>query len=367
MSRLESHIHLKPGRLHIWLETFLAQSTQWRCTKASSVEGRPIYILQAGSRPENIIIWSQMHGNEATATYSLTDILLYLEEDSQLFRNLLNHYSIVVVPMLNPDGAERFTRYNALGSDLNREGLRTISPETNVLKSLLARNAAFAFNLHDQRTFYSAGSAPTPATLSLLAPSTKTMQGEEARLRAIRLISDAVEHFGAEDRKFIARFSDEYYPQAMGEWCTDRGISTILIECGGFLADFHRVRAREMCFQFLKYAMLKLSHPTEMTSTAYFSLPYNGQMLRDVLLRNVRMRTPDGMRTVDLGFTAVYHPSDDMWKWQLEEVGDLQLKFGYIDIDLIQEDPIDFYHWKPTHFYTHQDLPKTWHQWFTTT
>lgn len=367
MDRLQSHIHLQPERLHAWIQDFLKHSFHWRCEVAFSVEGRPIYTLYAGSRSEKIVIWSQMHGNEATGTYALADLLLTLEEEADLRNNLMSRFSLVVVPMLNPDGAERFSRYNAIGSDLNREGLRTLSPEAALLKSLLEQNAYWAFNLHDQRTLFSVGSTSVPATLSLLAPSTITQRGEQARLNAMKLISNTLETFEINDRKYIARFSDEYYPQAMGEWCTDRGISTVLVECGGYYHDLHRTKARQMCFHFLKNALNKLSLTDETSSTAYFSLPVNGQNLRDVVLRNVRMRTPGGTVCADLSFTAVYQPAEKMWKWQLEEVGDLQLKFGYTEIDLSDADPVEHYQWKPLTLFTLDDLPKTWHPWFTTT
>ncbi|GCD77906.1 peptidase M14 [Thermaurantimonas aggregans] len=367
MDRLQSHIHLQPERLHAWILDFLKHTTRWRSEIAFSVEGRPIYTLHAGNESERIVIWSQMHGNEATGTYALTDLLLTLEEDANLLNNLLNRYSLVVVPMLNPDGAARFSRYNAIGSDLNREGLRALSPEAALLKSLLGKNAAWAFNLHDQRTLFSVGSTSVPATLSLLAPSTITQRGEQARLNAIKLISNTLETFEVNDRKYIARFSDEYYPQAMGEWCTDRGISTVLVECGGHYHDPHRTIARQMCFHFLKNALQHLSDPVATSSIAYFSLPINGQNLRDVLLRNAKLRTPAGTVCADLSFTAIYYPAEKMWKWQLEEVGDLQLKFGYIEIDLSDADPVEHYQWKPLTLYTLEDIPKTWHPWFTTT
>lgn len=367
MHRLESHIHLSPGRLYGWLENFLSQTAYWNAQKAYSVEKRPIFILHAGNKPQKIVFWSQMHGNESTGTYALTDLLLHLERDSSLMHSLMDRFSIVVIPMLNPDGAERFNRLNALGSDLNREGLRTLSPEVEILKEHLRGEILFAFNLHDQRTLFSAGSTSIPATLSLLAPSAKTHQGESARLSALKIISKAVERLDPTYRKYVSRFNDEYYPLAMGEWCTDRGIATILVECGGYYNDLHRTRSREMCLQFLKYALLSLPEIDDAMTTAYFSLPENGRNLHDVLLRNVRLLTPSGVKTVDLGFVAQYISSDKKWGWLLEEIGDLQLKYGYTDLDLSDDEPIDYSIIKPSHLYTITDLPKTWHQWFTTT
>ena len=366
MNQLKSHIHLRPDRLHAWLDNFLGQNAAWTLAKRYSVENRPIYILAAGNQPRKLVLWSQMHGNESTGTYALTDLLVYLQGDQRLLMSLLERYSIVIIPMLNPDGAERFTRYNALGSDLNREGLRTLSPEAEVLKDILGGETLLAFNLHDQRTLFSVGSTFIPATLSLLAPSSKTQQGEAARLAAIKVISKALEGFDSDFRKNISRFSDEYYPQAMGEWCTDRGIATILVECGGYYKDFHRLKSREMCFHFLKNALSALFDTRE-DSLAYSALPENSQNLRDILLRNVQLQTPSGVKSIDLGFTARYISASDSWEWVLDDIGDLQLKYGYTEIDLSNEEPVDYQMIKPSFSYNLKDLPKNWHQWFITT
>ena len=363
MYRLKSHIHLRPDRLHVWIEKFLSQNATWTSVKRHSVENRPIYILTAGNSLPKIVFWSQMHGNESSGTYALTDLLVYLQEDQRLLGRLLERYSIVVIPMLNPDGADRFTRYNALGSDLNREGLRTLSPETEILKDILSDETYLAFNLHDQRTLFSVGSTSTPATLSLLAPSSKTQKGESARSTAIMITSRALENFESDSRKYISRFSDEYYPQAMGEWCTDRGIVTILVECGGYYNDFHRVKSREMCFLFLKNALSSL-FDIGVSTQAYLTLPENSQNLRDVLLRNVPVKIPSGVKTIDLGFTAQYNSASEAWAWQLDDIGDLQLRCGYTDVDLSEEDPVDYQLIKPNFLYHLQDLPKTWHKWF---
>lgn len=344
----------------------MSEYATWTSAKVYSLENRPIYILKAGKNLPKIVLWSQMHGNESTGTYALTDLLVHLQEDHKLLGSLLDQYSIVVIPMLNPDGAERFTRHNALGSDLNREGLRTLSPETKILKDILSDETFLAFNLHDQRTLFSVSGTSTPATLSLLAPSSKTQQGESARSTAIAIISKALESLETGSRKYISRFSDEYYPQAMGEWCTDRGIATILVECGGYYNDFHRLKSREMCFLFLKNALSAL-FDSGVSSQAYLTLPENSQNLRDVLLRNVPVQTPSGVTSIDLGFTAQYESASEVWAWQLDDTGDLQLKYGYTDVDLSDEDPIDYQLIKPNFLYHLQDLPKNWHKWFITT
>ena len=40
-----------------------------------SVQGRDIFLISIGTGSKNIFCWSQMHGNEATATAAIFDIM----------------------------------------------------------------------------------------------------------------------------------------------------------------------------------------------------------------------------------------------------------------------------------------------------
>ena len=83
-----------------------------------SVEGRSINHVWFGSGPIHVLLWSQMHGDEPTATRALLDIMHILaghQADAPVQR-LLEQLTIHFVPMLNPDGAQRFQRRNARGS-----------------------------------------------------------------------------------------------------------------------------------------------------------------------------------------------------------------------------------------------------------
>jgi hypothetical protein len=47
-----------------------------------SVEGRAIRAISFGSGPTSALLWSQMHGDESTATMALADLIRYLEAGS---------------------------------------------------------------------------------------------------------------------------------------------------------------------------------------------------------------------------------------------------------------------------------------------
>lgn len=366
ISNLPSHIHLTPERWYEWLRHFFSENSDWTFDQGFSVEKRPIYRISAGSGNQKIVFWSQMHGNEATGTYALSDMLTYLSREGQLFEALKKHYTLVFIPMLNPDGAERFSRYNALGSDLNREGLKTISPETEFLKKTLDGSTVLAFNLHDQRNIFSVGRSSIPASLSLLAPSTITTKGLEARKHSIHLISAALEKFTDQEIRYVARFSDEYYPKAMGEWCLDRGISAILVEAGGYHNDPHRNFARSLMTRFLLYCLENLLTKNKRHKNLYQLLPANAQSLRDLVLRNVRMQSPSGEIVFDVAFTIKYMSDQKQWRWMIDEIGDLGMIYGYKEVDLKSEASIFYQTFSPGEFLNVNKLPKSWHQWFTT-
>ncbi|WP_246054392.1 M14 family metallopeptidase [Antarcticibacterium flavum] len=63
--------------------------------------------------------------------------------------------------MLNPDGARAYTRVNSRGVDLNRDAHNREEEESKVLRKVYNEfKPHYCFNLHDQRTIFSAGQNP---------------------------------------------------------------------------------------------------------------------------------------------------------------------------------------------------------------
>ena len=92
----------------------------------TSVEGRPIVVAELGSGPIRVLMWSQMHGNEATTTRAVADLLHLLAGKDPISQDLRRALTIRVLPQLNPDGAQAYTRENAAGVDLNRSRMRAV-------------------------------------------------------------------------------------------------------------------------------------------------------------------------------------------------------------------------------------------------
>ena len=88
-----------------------------------SAQGRPLRHVQWGNGPTHVLLWSQMHGDESTATMALADLLAWLGDapDDPRVQQLRQQLTLHVVPILNPDGAAVFSRRNAQGIDINRD------------------------------------------------------------------------------------------------------------------------------------------------------------------------------------------------------------------------------------------------------
>ena len=101
-----------------------------------SIEKREIYSLKIGKGKVKVLLWSQMHGDEPTATTALFDLFnFFISVDSfdEIRKSILSELEIHIIPMLNPDGAVRYQRENAINVDINRDALRLQCDESQIL------------------------------------------------------------------------------------------------------------------------------------------------------------------------------------------------------------------------------------------
>ena len=205
-----------------------------------SVEGRSIHLMTLGSGPRTIFLWSQMHGDEPSATPALLDIADYLlsHADDPAAAAILEGTTLLMMPMLNPDGAEVYERRNAQGIDINRDALNLATPEGRLLKRIRDQyQPMLGFNLHDQNRRTAVGDTGVVAANAVLA-----VAGDEAntltpgRLRAKRAcaaITTALAPFMPER---MARYDEDWSPRAFGDNLTAWGTPVVLIESGGLPA-----------------------------------------------------------------------------------------------------------------------------------
>lgn len=215
-----------------------------------SLLGREIRAVSFGHGPVKVLLWSQMHGDEATATMALADIFRFLVQapGDSLRQRLDRELTVVFVPMLNPDGAELFQRENALGIDVNRDARSLATPEARILKAL--RDSIipdFGFNLHDQNSRNLAGSGGSQVAIALLDPAYDEAKSyNPVRTRARQLAAVVAGILGQDIPGRIARYDDEHEPRAFGDLMQQWGTSTILIESGTLPGDPDKQRLRSL-------------------------------------------------------------------------------------------------------------------------
>ncbi len=308
-------------------------------TVGESVEGRPIRAVSYGSGPTTVLLWSQMHGDEPTASMALADIFAFLaaEDDHPLAARIRDRLTVVAVPMLNPDGAHRFQRRNAMGIDINRDARSLATPEARALKGLRDRlRPEFGFNLHDQNVRTRVGRTPEGAAIALLAPPwSESRDDDVVRERAkqvaavIRLAVDSL----VAGR--VTRYDDTYNPRAFGDLMQQWGTSTVLIEAGGWDDDPEKQHLRAASFVGILAALDAIATETyaSVPTDWYETLPLNGPAAADLILRGGTVVAP-GIPPFPADIAVEYRESSRLLRPRVSDIGDLAESIARRELDI---------------------------------
>jgi len=308
-----------------------------------SVEGRSLNLITIGKGKTKIFMWSQMHGDEPTATGALFDIFNFINDPvNKDFCNLLfNKVTLYFLPMVNPDGAEKFKRRNFYDIDLNRDAVRQQTPEAIVLKDVFdSLKADFGFNLHDQGHRYSVGNSFRTASISFLAPAYNYQKDfNNVRTNAVKLIGNMFNALSQFIPGHIARYDDEYEPRAFGDNFQKWGTSTILIESGGWKDDPEKQFIRKLNFIALLSAFKSIAEESYVnTSTKiYDAIPFNGEYIYDMILRNLTVQNKKEKIKVDIAVNLdefeLKKENRIFYRSNVADLGDLSVFYAYNDYD----------------------------------
>ncbi|CAN5699939.1 hypothetical protein BH24ACI3_BH24ACI3_11220 [soil metagenome] len=253
---------------------------------------REIFQVQWGRGPLRVFLWSQMHGDEPTATPALIDMFTVLQKnrDKDWVKKIEETMTIRAVPMLNPDGAELYIRRNLQGIDINRDAADLKTPEGRLLKQLRdAWQPEIGFNLHNQNALTAAGLTDRQAAISFLVvygdEAKTTSDGHERNKRLVAAMTQAIEQFIP---GYVGRYGDEWTPNAFGDNFSAWGTPTILIETGG-LHSKDEMYLVKMNFVAFLTALKSIADGTEKNFSPinYEMIPQNaGGRLVDVVFRN---------------------------------------------------------------------------------
>ncbi len=308
-------------------------------TVGLSVLGKPIYKYIIGCGKIRVFMWSQMHGNESTTTKALFDFFNLIHSNNPIGVKLLAEFTFCFLPMVNPDGAELYTRENANLIDLNRDAKNLSQPESIILRQVFEYfKPNFCYNLHDQRTIYGVGNTGKPATVSFLAPAFNEKREVNAvRARAMQVIVAMNEILQKYIPNQVGRYDDEFNDNCIGETFQMNNVPTILFESGHFHEDYDREITRKMIFTALVSGLTYIYENDIVTNKKedYLKIPQNKTCFYDIIYKNVKINYDNNK--IITNFAVQY--SEELFERKIlfnaiiAEIGELDFSFAHLEID----------------------------------
>ena len=307
-----------------------------------SYGGREIYQVEFGRGATRIFMWSQMHGDEPTATSALVDMFAYLQKnlDKKWVKEIEEKLTIRAVPMLNPDGAELFQRFNLQYIDINRDAQALVTPEGQLLKRLRDEwSPEIGFNLHNQNSLTTVGRTNKQATVSFLAVhGNAEVESSESFIRNKRLIS--VMKVALDDfiKGNIGRYDNTYNPRAFGDMFSTWGTPVILIETGALYGKDEMFLTKLNFVAYLS-ALKALVEGSEkkVNPNVYDNLPFNSSdRMFNVIFRRaniINFRETIESFTADVGINKERRRAQMLAPTYVREIGDLAAYKGLEEFD----------------------------------
>lgn len=297
-----------------------------------SEKNTPIYSVNFGNGPINILIWSQMHGNEATTTKSLIDCLNLFNSINNEF--ITNNLCVKIIPILNPDGANNYCRLNSNNIDLNRDAQELTQSESRVLRDLFDEfKPHYCFNMHDQRTIYSAGDDYYPATLSFLSPSQDNNRSLTINRKiGMKIISNLRHVIDPYIPNQISRYDDKFNINCVGDKFQSLGVPTILFEAGHYDNDYNRDITRKYMMFAIYQTFLSIINKSYInySTNNYFDIPENKPTYFDVLIKGVSFdKNLKDIRDVGILYRESLEKSDINFTPFVVKIGDLSSYYGH--------------------------------------
>lgn len=304
-----------------------------------SVQERVIHQVKIGTGKTKILMWSQMHGNESTTTKGLFDFFNLLQSDNEIAKRIKSDYTLLCIPMLNPDGALLYIRENANKVDLNRDAFNATQPEMQILHNVYNRfQPDYCYNLHDQRTIFGTEGFNLPATVSFLSPAfNEEREYNDVRLKAICVINNMNKALQKYIPKQVGRFDDSYNVNCTGDFFTTQSTSTILFEAGHFANDYDRDVVRKFIFISL-LSSFDASYENVIVDKElnnYLKIPQNNKCFYDFIYKNVKIIDNNEEKIINFAaqYTEVVQDGQLKFIATIVKIDDLQDFKGHIEYD----------------------------------
>jgi hypothetical protein len=309
----------------------------------NSVLGKPIYRLDFGSGKTKVFMWSQMHGNESTTTKAVFDFICFLNGETNESKTMLSNFTFCILPMVNPDGAELYTRENANKVDLNRDAQNLTQPESILLRTVFNEfKPDFCFNLHDQRTIFGVADTGKPATISFLAPSyNEEREINEVRSKAISVIAAMNETLQQFIPGQVGRFDDSFNINCIGDTFQFMNVPTILFEAGHYQSDYEREISRKFIFIALLSGLKKIYENDIVVNEIqkYLNIPQNKDCFYDFVYKNVKINYDSLEKNINFAvqYREVLREGKILFEAYIAQINDLENYFGHVEFDAKNE------------------------------
>jgi hypothetical protein len=311
-----------------------------------SAEGRALWTLSFGEGPTRVLIWARQHGDECDCTAALCMALheLFFSKDDPVVELIRRECTLLVLPMVNPDGVQRYTRQCAIGIDLNRDAVAQVTPEGRTLAGLRdSFDPELCFNLHDMTPRKATPDGDLVAIAYQAGPFEERDIDNEVRLKAKAVIGamhTAVLPFVPRN---VARYTADYMHRAFGDSMMRWGVGSILIESGGWPQDkggqdFVR-RMHALSILAGLHAIARGVHKT-LDGSVYETLPFDSATHHfDCLVRNAIVidgTIPQRCR-MDVGIDSDTNTTRDddarQFRSVIKNVGDMEDRKGKLEVD----------------------------------
>ncbi len=304
-----------------------------------SVQGRAIHQVKIGTGKTKVLLWSQMHGNESTTTKGLFDFFNFLQSDNEIAKKIKSDYTLLCIPMLNPDGAYLYTRENANKVDLNRDAFNATQPEMQLLRKIYTDfQPDYCYNLHDQRTIFGTEGYNLPATISFLSPAfNESREYNLVRLKSISIINKMNNALQVYIPNQVGRFDDSYNMNCTGDYFTTQNTPTILFEAGHYKKDYDREQVRKYIFVAL-LSSFDANYENVIVDnelSEYLNIPQNNKCFYDFIYKNVRIIDNNEEKIINFAaqYKEVLHEGELKFIAIINKIDDLQDFFGHEEYD----------------------------------
>ncbi len=298
---------------------------------------KEISLITVGKGKKKILMWSQMHGNESTTTKALFDLFNTINDtNEQITNTILEECTLYIIPMLNPDGSQLYTRVNQRKVDLNRDAQDVSQSEMKTFLDIVHKvKPDLALNLHGQRTIFSAGETNNSAIISFLSPASDEKRTiTESRKKGMRIISEMNNELQKNIPNCIGRYDDGFNINCTGDTLENLGYTTILFEAGHYPNDYDREVTRKYiyislikCLDFFANNIVKGEGYEN-----YFNIPENGKCFKDIIFRNVKVNNT--IKDISIQYLEKLEQNKVVFVPRIAQIESQITDFGHVEYDV---------------------------------